>query len=110
MRGDIPHPSENTQWPSWFYPPGTRDEDPAATGLIFDCAADVPEGWAQNWRLHGVSLEREPPPAPVQRLSRLDLFRELKIRDIPCGATLGTAALQKLYDEALAAEALDESV
>lgn len=110
MRGDIPHPSENTAWPAWFFPPETNPEDPASDGRVFTCAEDVPEGWAFDWRAHGVSLDREPPAAPVQRLSRLDLFRELKIRDIPCGATLGTAALQKLYDEALAAEALDESV
>lgn len=110
MRGDIPHPSENTSWPSWFYPPGTDEADPAEAGMIFARAEDVPAGWAANWRDHGVNLEREPPAAPVQKMSRLDLFRELKIRDIPCGATLGSAALQKLYDDALAAEALDESV
>lgn len=106
----LPSPSEQLGWPCWFYPPETTEEDPAAHGRIFQRAEDVPEGWAVNWRQHGANLEREPPAAPEAKTSRLDLFRELKVRDIPHGATLSTAALQALLDEALEAERLDASV
>lgn len=107
---DIPHPSEHRSWPSWFYPPDTDPDNPADHGRIFERAADVPEGWAADWTAHGENLNRAAPDAPVVKLSRADLRAELTKRDISWAVTSGTAALQAQLDEALALEALEESV
>lgn len=110
MPGDIPHPSENTQWPSWFYSPDVDEADPAAAGRVFDKPEDVPAGWAQDWRAHGVNLHREPPAAPEITLTRSELRAELAKRDISFTPTDAKAELQRLLDEAIEAEALDEGV
>jgi len=110
MRGDIPHPSENAHWPSWFYPPETDHADPSAHGRIFDRAEDVPEGWAADYRAHGVNLDREPPAPPESTMTRSELKTELSRRDIEFPPTAAKAELQRLLDEAIAAEALDNSV
>jgi hypothetical protein len=108
--GDIPHPSENLHWPAWFYPPDTREEDPTAHGRVFHKADDVPEGWAHDWRAHGVNLHREPPPPPDAGLTRTELKYELTKRDIPYSPTAAKAALQALLDEALEDELQEADV
>lgn len=110
MPGDIPHPSEHTAWPSWFYPPETEEADPAAYGRVFHKADDVPEGWAANWRAHGVNLSREPPPPPEPGLTRSELRAELTRRDIPFSPADAKAHLQHLLDDAIEAEALEQTV
>lgn len=106
----LTHPSENDQWPSWFYPPEVDEADPAAAGRIFSCAAEVPEGWAQNWHEHGANLSRDPPAPREILLTRAELRAELTKRDIAWGVTDAKAELQRLLDEAIEAEALDEGV
>lgn len=110
MRGDIPHPSENPHWPAWFYPPETDPADPAAHGRIFQRAEDVPEGWAHHWEQHGANLNREPPPPTEITLTRSELRAALAKRDIAFSPTAGRAELNKLLQDALEAERLDESV
>ncbi|MGH7745407.1 MAG: hypothetical protein ACREQ5_11535 [Candidatus Dormibacteria bacterium] len=110
MRGDIPHPSENPHWPSWFYPPDTDPDDPAAHGQVFERAEDVPSGWAVHWAQHGVNLDREPPPAPDPGLTRAEVRAALTARDIRFNPATGTAELRRILDAASAAEAVDESV
>ena len=107
---NVPHPSETTSWPHWFYPPETTEADPAAHGRIFKSHEEVPEGWAADWRDHGVNLDREPPPAPPPGMTRAELKAELSARNVPFAATDAKAELQRLYDEALADEALENSV
>lgn len=108
MPGDIPHPSETKSWPSWFYPPETDPADPAAHGKVFHSHEDVPEGWAADWNAHGVNLSREPPPPPEPTMTRRELHAELAKRDVAFSPTAGRAELQRLLDDALEAEALDE--
>lgn len=111
MPGDIPLPSENTHWPSWFYPPDTDPDDPAAHGQIFDKAEDVPAGWAADYRAHGQNLTREPPPPPADSgLTRNELKEELARRDIAFAPTAAKAELQRLLDEALEIERLEDSI
>jgi hypothetical protein len=110
MPRDIPHPTENTHWPSWFYPPETDPDDPSASGRIFHKAEDVPEGWLVHWELHGTNLQREPPPPPEITMSRNELRAELSKRDIPFTSLMSRAELNRLLQEALKDEALDESV
>lgn len=107
---NIPHPSEHTSWPAWFYPPETKEEDPAAHGQIFERADDVPEGWAADWRAHGVNLDQAPPQATELTLTRSELKDELTKRDIPFTPTAAKAELQRLLDEANEAEALEAQV
>lgn len=110
MSGEIPKPADHTQWPSWFYPPDTREEDPSAHGRIFNSAEDVPEGWAADWRAHGANLNREPPPAKVIEATRTELKYELTKRDIPYPPTAAKAELQRLLDAAMADEVLEDSI
>jgi hypothetical protein len=110
MRGDIPQPSDNTHWPSWFYPPDTDPENPADHGRVFHRAEDVPEGWLIHWELHGTNLHREPPPPVEIPLSRNQLRAELAKRDIAYPPTAGRAELYRLLQEAEEAERLDKSV
>ena len=110
MPGDIPHPSEHHSWPSWFYPPETDPEDPAAHGRVFHKPEDVPEGWAADWRAHGVNLSREPPAAPEIALTRSELRAELTKRDIEFKPTDAKAELQRLLDEAIEADELEAAV
>lgn len=105
----IPHPSTQQAWPSWFYPPHATDENAGQVGAAFHKAEDVPDGWATDWRLHE-------PPAPTQLdgavkpLGRDELRAELTKRDIDFPPTAPKAALQKMLDDALVAEALEKEV
>lgn len=104
MPGDIPHPTEHTSWPSWFYPSGATDETAAELGQVFHSADDVPEGWAADWRAHGANLDREPPEPPAgTELSRNELKSALTSLSVEFKPTAAKAELQKLLAEATAA-------
>lgn len=101
MPSAIPHPSEHTSWPSWFYPPETDPENPAVHGKIFAHHDDVPEGWAADYRAHGVNLNREPPPPPADSgLTRNELKAALTKLGVAHTPTAAKAELQKLFDAA----------
>jgi len=110
MRNDIPQPSDNTQWPSWFYPPETDPECPADHGRVFHRLEDVPEGWLVHWELHGVNLNREPPAATEIPMTRRELHAELTRRDIEFTPQTSRSELWRMLQEAIEAERLDEGV
>jgi hypothetical protein len=110
MLSDIPTPSDNPHWPSWFYPPDTDPEDPSAHGRVFDHAEDVPEGWLVHWGLHGSNLAREPAPPVEIPLTRREMQAELTKRDIAFPPQAARAELWRLLQEAEEAEILDGSV
>lgn len=110
MHLDIPQPSDNTQWPSWFYPPETDPESPAEHGRVFERVEDVPEGWLIHWELHGTNLHREPQPATEIPLTRRELLAELTKRDVAFTPQTGRAELWRLLQEATQDEKLDAGV
>lgn len=111
MRGDIPLPSENQHWPAWFYPPDVDPENPSALGQVFNSPEDVPAGWAHDYRAHGENLNREPPAPPADSgMTRNELKDELARRDIAFAPTAAKAELQRLLDEALESERLEDSI
>lgn len=111
MSSALTDPATHPHWPSWWYPPETDPADPAALGRIFQKSDDVPEGWSCNWEDHGSNLNRKPPEAPVDAgLSRNELKAELGKRDIAYSPTMAKTELQKLLDEAVEAERLEDAV
>lgn len=106
----VKDPSENAHWPAYFYPPETNPEAPEESGKLYHKPEDVPEGWAHHWSEHGSNLDKAPPQAAQVERTRQELKDELTKRDIPFSPTAAKAELQKLLDEADAADALDAQV
>lgn len=109
MPTDTPKPSDNAQWPSWFYPPTTDPDNADQHGRVFACAEDVPEGWLVHWDLHGGALR---PALPVTEipLTRRELQAELTKRDVEFTPQTGRAEMWRLLQEAVQAEDLDDAV
>lgn len=110
MPADTPKPSDNTHWPSWFYPPTTDPENAAEHGQVFKCAEDVPEGWLIHWELHGDALRPATQTAAEIPLTRREIEAELTKRDVEFSPQTRRAELWRMLQEAMAAEDLDNDV
>lgn len=77
------------RWPSWRYGPGGQS-------AIYQCEADVPEGWTRKPdEAPEVFMAR---PEPV-RLDRAVLIDELHRYDIEINPTWGVAQMKKVLDD-----------
>lgn len=74
-------------WPGWRYGPNGES-------AIFQCEADVPEGWTRKAGIPEEVFSR--PTSAV--LNRDDLIEELLAKGIDIGPTWGVAQMKKVLD------------